>query len=453
MTKESDVLLEIYIKQHIRREGVLASDFSNRKEIIAQLRNFGYIEPLRYYKFDTLLCTENGAISAGKSLQESIQKRRDNIKSIIDQIPKPVLRFLARDCVRDSSTWPVNRDYFTFFDWRRIPLEDDRIWTISFKLFSDFETEGLVLRTSDYVSTRGGELRESKFTFSSEVNSILKEAVSNSIGLTVDESKPFRIAYFLQDVSPYFAAYKGADPRELVWQKMEAYFLSEEDLKKTLQLFSEKQVTSVWNGFLPSKPPFEILDPVAFKISISTMLVKPGIDKLLTSSVKPSNEQSQPGTSTIDSGFERMGSLFNDISLLEITLRNLIEERLSKLYGKTWANQIPQDILQNWEGRKKDDIRESQEPESELINYADFSDYARIIEKFKSPFRDFFPDVSKTVVILNEINSIRKRVMHSRTITDEAYYSALRWIRWLKDRLPQNSTSSGEKSDLASSNQ
>ena len=55
MTDEIDVLREIYIKQHIRDEGVPEFDFFDRLQLVDKLEKENYLNISKFYKFPNLL--------------------------------------------------------------------------------------------------------------------------------------------------------------------------------------------------------------------------------------------------------------------------------------------------------------------------------------------------------------------------------------------------------------
>lgn len=439
---DARTLSEIFVKQYIRNGGVLASDFENQIDSVSRLVDSRLVLRDRFYRFDTLRCTFAGSELAKKQIEEIIHNHRQEVEASISQIPPRLLRFFVGDCLKDRSSWFTAKLPYIFFDWRRIPLADDKVWTQSLKLFSTLEKYRLSMRTSNYVSTRGGELRETEFAFPLETYFLLCE-ISNNEGLTAEESKGFRVAYFLSDIAPYITSAASSDVREFIWQKLNTSGLTEADVAQVLTKLSKNAVTSEWYGLMSPKMPFEIRDQVGFKVGVDSVLIKPSIAELLGTrpivSQRPSKEE-QTVLTIDDSMLGRSVELYRQIIALESTLRELVKQKLKTEFSEDWRSQIPSQIVNEWKRKERNDLNESLEPETELINYADFSDYAQIIAKFKSLFRDVFPDNERTVVELNRINNIgRRRVMHIRTISDVVYYNTMYSIQWVKDQLQKRS--------------
>ncbi len=431
------LIYEIYIKQHIRDgTGVLTTEFDDRKERVSGLISSGFIVKGRFYKFETLQCTETGIQMARKQIDQIINKEMQSMKGQIENIPPRLLDFFIYDCLGDRLYWPIEKRRYLFFDWRQIPLDDDRVWTQCLKLFTILEEYGLSIRTQNYVSTRGGEFRDKEFVFSPETITLLRQISLRKEGLTVEESKRFRLAYLLSDITPYITSATPPDVREFIWQKLNTNALTEADLAQSLNQLHNDRIVSEWRGLLSSKLPFEILDQTGFKIQLDSLLIKPSVEELFKFQRVVQYSSTIRSLIPVDDFLKKYEDLYVQIVTLEDALRKLIKQKLTAQFNGGWQGQIPSQIVEGWKRKEKDDNNESVEPEKELINYADFSDYAQIIGKFKKIFHDVFPDIERAVVELNRINNLgRKRVMHFRTISDEVYHIAMQSIRWVKDRL------------------
>lgn len=108
---------------------------------------------------------------------------------------------------------------------------------------------------------------------------------------------------------------------------------------------------------------------------------------------------------------------------LEKTLRTFIVVRLKAKYGDRWWIQgIPEDIRQQCQERK--DKGENIYPwfgteEHELIDYADFTDYAKIIARRDNWRMVFEPVIRKKEVFiakLHELEPIRNKIAHIRPL-------------------------------------
>lgn len=69
---EAEVLTQIYAKQHIRRSGVLASEYDepDGRRAVGRLEEAGYVVSDRFYRFDTIRCTDAGSKLASNRIRE-----------------------------------------------------------------------------------------------------------------------------------------------------------------------------------------------------------------------------------------------------------------------------------------------------------------------------------------------------------------------------------------------
>ncbi len=118
--------------------------------------------------------------------------------------------------------------------------------------------------------------------------------------------------------------------------------------------------------------------------------------------------------------FERNVSAYVHIFQLETSVREFIHQMMSKAFGENWAaHQVPSDTYKGWL-EKQEKARSSGEPEQPLINYADFTDYIKIIERRDNWNKVFKPvfgrldDVRESFVRLFPIRIV---TMHSRWVS------------------------------------
>ncbi|MBT9492986.1 MAG: hypothetical protein IV107_11740 [Paucibacter sp.] len=112
---------------------------------------------------------------------------------------------------------------------------------------------------------------------------------------------------------------------------------------------------------------------------------------------------------------------FRALRRLETAIRAFIVERLTAHCGDKWTRQrLPADMLQTWIDKKtKDTASGSDLP---LIEYADFSDYIKIIER-KDNWADIFQAVFSRKEDVQEsfrrLGPIRISTMHARLVLKE----------------------------------
>ena len=123
---------------------------------------------------------------------------------------------------------------------------------------------------------------------------------------------------------------------------------------------------------------------------------------------------------------------------LEVEIRGFIESKMYESFSVSWIKRgIPKDVRKNWNLRKLDDVKQGKRPERKLINYADFSDYKKIIlHNWKEVFSKYFKDKGKLRIRLDDLNNFcRKAIMHMRTITYGEVGVAEISIQWLRSKM------------------
>lgn len=109
---------------------------------------------------------------------------------------------------------------------------------------------------------------------------------------------------------------------------------------------------------------------------------------------------------------------------LEQAFREFIQRKLSTLSKNWWNERVPEDVRKNAEQRKK----KNESPwswvagGSPLIDYIDFTDYAKIItrrDNWNNVFRDIFHNREELLSKLKELEPIRNTIMHSRNLNSK----------------------------------
>ncbi len=114
---------------------------------------------------------------------------------------------------------------------------------------------------------------------------------------------------------------------------------------------------------------------------------------------------------------------YADITLFENELRIFIGNSMEKVFGKDWwIRQVPTEIQQTCSEKKKADEEKRWEntEKLDLMCYADFSDYATMMEKrdnWRQVFSICFPSKEGIIVKLRELIPIRNDVMHGRKLS------------------------------------
>ena len=130
-----------------------------------------------------------------------------------------------------------------------------------------------------------------------------------------------------------------------------------------------------------------------------------------------------------DAGFGRNNAAHDRLQRFESHLRAFIDQRMTATVGENWIkHRVPGDMRGQWKDKQAIalDGGESKQP---LIAYADFTDYATIIERkdnWDQVFVSVFRRKSLVQESLQRLYPIRRCTMHARIITqdDELYLHA-----------------------------
>lgn len=108
----------------------------------------------------------------------------------------------------------------------------------------------------------------------------------------------------------------------------------------------------------------------------------------------------------------------------ERLLRELIGELLSQKAGSEWRASLPRDVLTAAEAKKKANQELwpwASKPGADLVDYFDFTDYARIIRAKWNWFREVFGEQEIVLGKLRELEPMRNDVAHSRNLDSREY--------------------------------
>jgi len=121
-------------------------------------------------------------------------------------------------------------------------------------------------------------------------------------------------------------------------------------------------------------------------------------------------------------GFERNNAAHDRLQRFESHLRAFIDQRMTTTVGENWIkHRVSRDMHRQWKGKRAKAI-DVGEPERPLIAYADFTDYAKIIERkdnWNEAFAPVFRRKSLVQESLQRLYPIRNCTMHARIITQD----------------------------------
>lgn len=137
-------------------------------------------------------------------------------------------------------------------------------------------------------------------------------------------------------------------------------------------------------------------------------------------------------------GAEDLGNFYLLISSFEQELRSFIKKRFGKGWIKRLEHELPA-VVKKWRERESADIKWGINPEKELINYADLTDYMQIVRKYDRIFSESNEELSDIITKIKDFaNYGRNPLMHCRSLDQKKYYTtqtAVDFLReWIKRR-------------------
>jgi len=140
---------------------------------------------------------------------------------------------------------------------------------------------------------------------------------------------------------------------------------------------------------------------------------------------------------------EDYGNFYGLIRDFELAIRHFIIEMLGKKWLKRLENDIP-NVVKGWKERQDVDRKWKTNPEENLIDYADITDYMQIVRKYRKLFTKN-DDELEEVMTNFKIFAImgRNPMMHFRTVTEAGYYATRnaeiylqKWVKRTRERAP-----------------
>lgn len=441
-------LVKIYIGQNIRKEGILQSQV--KKERADALLSERLIKENHWYSFGLYVTTTEGDRYSKSILEKKITEADTIIESRITEIPRRIITLLIRKYVTQDLTFPAQRpEFYEFYDsWPKKLVADSQVWPFCDRFFDTLRVMGLCAKTYNYVSTRGGELRELRYVISPEVQEFLERKFPG-VDFSLEEEGNLRIFNVLVQMKNLVRGDNLEFIRERFYELLKQYAVSEDEAGSVIDKMSELHITSKYKGLLSNEKPFEVHDPGRFSIYLDDKLVKPAVELLLgkrrvmeslpVTRRLPSLEQVQEKLGML-SPEERM-DFFLEVTEFEVQLRQFIKLKL----GNGWENRIENDlpeIMKNWKDKKKKDERWGIDPERDLLNYADLSDYIQIFRKYKRMFFNNDEEQGDVESHLKDwYNFGRNPLMHARTVNSEKYHTTLSAIKFLQSWIERISES------------
>ena len=123
-----------------------------------------------------------------------------------------------------------------------------------------------------------------------------------------------------------------------------------------------------------------------------------------------------------EEGIERDSYIYNILLRFERYIRNFIVKKMEEVVGPRWIRQrVSSEMSRIWRERQET-ARMNSEAECRLIDYADFTDYAKIIERndnWNDVFKPYFGRREDMRESFQRLYPIRLCTMHARFITSD----------------------------------
>ena len=420
--KNLQTLKKIYIGQNIRSEGILSSDFSE-----SQVKNLLKKDLIRenYWYFKQYLTTERGAKVAQELLSNELEVKKDDVKTILDSIPKNLLGFLLFEYFAIELRFRVEPSKF-IFDWRDVLLSDSRTLIARNKILKGLENLGLCVKTHHYVSTRGGELRDLYYVISPEIQEWLLTLKPELKSLDEHIKKKCLIFYFLTSRIPNLRKTSEIRSEEEInivrqeyWNRLGSVSLTEENIKPIIDEMSRRGITTEYRGLFVRDLPFAIIDEVGYRIYLKRMLIDPVLSYLFGESyeqeikdeqaIEERKEKVPPG---IVSGKELL-DFFDELGEFEMKVRDFIVSEL----GRDLKRCKNEKLIEKFRERKMEEEKLIGFSGS-LVEYATIEEYIALILSSWDKFGKYFNDKEEVTIPLKLINICARRPLaHFRTLT------------------------------------
>ena len=378
-------------------------------------------------------------------MENRISEKMTELEDVLEEIPKKVLGFLVKKYVSESLVFSTEKPWQIEF-WTNRILDDSSIWISFDRFFTSLNKLGLCVKTYNYVATRRGELRELCYVISPEI----QEFLVNNFSLpyfTPEQERMLNLYSFLTSIAGILSSEDIDYIRQRFYELLKRYSLTEEQVAGFIHETSKRGITNDYQGLLSKGKPFNLKDTIGFKIYLDESIVEPAISLLLEKGkgIKQyvAKEKFLPLSEVkAEKGIlenVELGSFYIMISNFEIELRRFLQTKLGSNWMKILENEL-HEIPENWKKLERRDKRWGIEPEHNLMNYASFDDYVKIIEKHKRIFSDNAEDLGNILTKLKDwYNHGRNPLMHCRTVNRQKFDTAKSAIQFLEQWIKRKS--------------
>jgi hypothetical protein len=435
--KNDDLLLTVYIGQEINfSRGVLykfkdQSRFDeNDNKIIDSLLDSKLVKENQPYtslkSIVTLVTTKDGKDKARTLIQGTLQSHSTLLEEL-GEIPKKALGFLMVNM--NSRIFEQFRQEW-FRDWKDFVLYKTKMFDFSLRFCQILGKHNLAVLTDDYVSSHGGRIDPRKYVFPDEVKDYLTKTL-NPNPFDYEETNQSILFYTLYKIKKEILPIKDEGKRRNnYWNLLRVLPFDESTIKSLISQFKEENITTEYSEIENEQFLFAIHDGARFDIKLDRM-----VEEFISRIVEGERTEPRVLLPKPSEALRMHSELFGMIGNFEMRFREHLINEMRPIFKEDkneWYDQLKEiKLIENQspfntlydklEARRNEDLKNKILPEDELIYYADITDYKDIILKnwkvFESRFRRTELSKEKFEHGMNELNKIRRKVMHLRDIT------------------------------------
>jgi hypothetical protein len=437
------LLLRIYIGQEINAsKGVLyklknSSVFNVNENITIDLLIKEKLliakTPYVIRSIVTLVTTDLGEKKAKKLLENLLQNQF--LLEELSEIPKKALGFFLLNL--NFSIFEKDRQTL-FEDWKDFILNTTKLFDFSQKFCEILHRNKLATLTYDYVSSNGGKILREKYVVPNEVKEYLIKTLDTN-PFSVDETYQATLFYAMFKIRKEIIPIAGEDKRRnSYWNLLRTLPFDESTIKQIVEQFQKEGITTEYSAIEKEHFLFAINDFSRYDTKLEKVLSE-FINIVLEGGERKVSLVLIPNPSAKPSELLRVHSdLFKIIGNFEMRFRDHLIVEMRNVFTENadeWYEQLKEITLRDAQApdastmktlydklqyRRNEDVRNKIWPEDELIYYADISDYKDIILRnwriFERRFKQINLTKEKFEHGMNELNKVRRKVMHLRDI-------------------------------------
>jgi hypothetical protein len=438
---DDDLLLRIYIGQGIYPTRGMLYNFKGdplfsetENAVISSLVSKGLVKEINPYSslntMRTLVTTDKGTVESKRLIQQILETDSELLAELNAKVSKKVLGFLLinLDINVFEKTWN-QRQYF--LHWTDFIFNRPRIFKSSLELCRILESHKLAVSTPSYAASQRGRKDEEEYVIPDEVKDYLIKTL-NIVPFSSEEVNRANLLYALYKIKNEIWLIKDQERRRSAyWNLLIALPFDESEIKSLISQFQKDSITTEYFEIEKETFLFSILNEIAYDKKLHEM-----VEAFISEIFEGKKTELRAPLPKSSEFLKNHLKLFVTIGEFEIKFREFLVREMREIYKESeqgWYDRLKEirvmgnqptlsTLYDKLESRRKDDREKGISPENELIYYADITDYKDIVLKnwrvFESRFGRVEISKEKFEHGMNELNRIRRKVMHLRVIAD-----------------------------------